>query len=51
MTETLDIAEAAEEEIRHLAKLPGQKSLHHSLICLLWLLEYFKATGYVATPG
>jgi NAD-dependent SIR2 family protein deacetylase len=34
-----------------LPKLPDQKSLHRSVLCLLWLLEYFKATGSVATSG
>ena len=35
----------------HLPKLPDQNSLYRSLLSLLWLLEHFKATGSVATPG
>ncbi len=35
----------------NLPKLPDQKCLHRSVLCLLWLLEHFEATESVATSG
>lgn len=33
-----------------LPRLPEQKCLYRSVLCLLWLFEHFKATGSVAIP-